>query len=260
MDARQGLTKTEVAAQLRALGVREGGVLLVHTSFRAVRPVEGGPEGLIDALLDVLGPRGTLVMPTMSDGESVFDPRTTPSVDMGIVAERFRQLRGVMRSTHPGGSFAATGPHAPAVCAPQPLEPPHGPESPPGRVHALGGQVLLLGVDHSESTTIHVAEAIARVPYSVAHPCVVGRRADGSLEVVGVRETDHCCTGFRKMNAWLRAEGAQREGAVGHAHAVLADAKDVVRVAVRALEADPFVFLCAPEAGCEECTTARASI
>ncbi len=254
------MTKAEVASRLRALGVREGGVLLVHTSFRAVRPVEGGPDGLADALLDALGPRGTLVMPAMSDGERVFDPTTTPSVGMGIVAERFRQRPGVVRSTHPGGSFAATGPRAEEICAPQPLEPPHGPESPPGRVAALGGQVLLLGVDHSESTTLHVAEAIARVPYSVAHPCVVGTHADGSPKVVDIHETDHCCMGFRKMNTWLRADGLQREGVVGHARALLCDARDVVRVAVRALAADPLVFLCARGSGCGECEAARASI
>src|SRR5690349_14206253 len=102
----------EVEAELRALGVRRGGVLLVHTSFRAVRPVEGGPLGLIAALRAALGPDGTLVMPTMTDGESVFDPASTPTLDMGITAELFWRQPGVVRSTHPGGSFAAAGPEA----------------------------------------------------------------------------------------------------------------------------------------------------
>lgn len=165
--------------QLRALGVRRGGVLLVHTSFRAVRPVEGGPMALIEALKDALGPEGTLVMPTMTDGESPFDPARTPTWQMGITAELFWRRPGVRRSGHPGGSFAAAGPHAEEICAPQPLSPPHGPDSPVGRVHDLDGQVLLLGVGHSESTTLHLAEAVACVPYSIAHPTVVvvdGRR------------------------------------------------------------------------------------
>jgi len=67
---------------------------------------------LIDALRDALGPAGTLVMPTMSDGASVFDPKTTPTCEMGIVAETFFRQPGVLRSTHPGASFAAAGPHA----------------------------------------------------------------------------------------------------------------------------------------------------
>lgn len=71
--ARAPMTEAELERQLRSLGVREGGVLLVHTSFRAVRPVEGGPLGLIRALRRAIGPAGTLVMPAMTDGEAVFD-------------------------------------------------------------------------------------------------------------------------------------------------------------------------------------------
>lgn len=249
---------SEVAGQLAALGVRRGGVLLVHTSFRSVRPVEGGPLGLIAALRRAIGDEGTLVMPTMTDGESVFDPRTTPTADMGVVAETFWRQDGVVRSTHPGGSFAAEGPCAEAICAPQPLSPPHGPDSPVGRVHALGGQVLLLGVGHSEDTTLHLAEAIAGVPYSVSHPTVVA--IDGDVATVEIAETDHCCRNFALADEWLRAVGAQREGKVGRADARLALASTIVAEAVRRLRDDPLLFLCAPEAACEECDLARASV
>src|SRR2546427_7000583 len=109
----------------------------------------------------------------MTSGDAVFEPGSTPSYGMGITAELFWRQPGVLRSTHPGGSFAAQGPLAERICQPQPLSPPHGVDSPVGRVHDLDGQVLLLGVTHSENTTLHLAESIAGVPYSVAHPCVV---------------------------------------------------------------------------------------
>ena len=252
------MTRDELAAQLRALGVRAGGVLLVHTSFRAVRPVEGGPIALIEALHDALGPDGTLVMPTMTDGESPFDPSSTPTWQMGTTAELFWRRPGVRRSGHPGGSFAASGPRAEEICAPQPLSPPHGPESPVGRVHDLDGQVLLLGVGHSESTTLHLAESLAGVPYSVAHPTVVV--IDGQPRTVDIEETDHCCRSFALADGWLRAAGLQREGPVGRAHARLANARDVVRLARAHLARDPLVFLCVAGTGCDECDAARASI
>ncbi|MGE5047182.1 MAG: AAC(3) family N-acetyltransferase [Deltaproteobacteria bacterium] len=252
------MTPDELAAQIRALGVRSGGVLLVHTSFRAVRPVEGGPPGLIAALRAAVGEAGTLVMPAMTDGASPFDPASTPTCDMGITAELFWRQPGVVRSGHPGASFAAAGPRAEEICAPQPLSPPHGPDSPVGRVHALGGQVLLLGVGHSESTTLHLAEALAQVPYSVEHPCVV--MAGGEPRTIPVAETDHCCRRFNQMDAWLRDAGLQREGKVGHAHARLANSKDVVEMAVLRLRADPTVFLCPAGERCAECDLARASI
>ncbi len=244
----------EIARQLGALGVTPGGVLLVHTSFRQVRPIASGPSGLIEALRMALGPEGTLVMPTMTDGESVFDPRSTPTVDMGITAETFWRQEGVVRSTHPGGSFAAAGPLAERICAPQPLTPPHGVDSPPGRVRDLDGQVLLLGVAHSECTMLHVAEDIAKVPYRVEHPCVV--EVDGVATRVMIAETDHCCRGFVRMDEWLRERGLQREGRVGHAAAKLARARDIIDVAVEHLTEDPLVFLCPASAHCEECDLA----
>lgn len=230
----------------------------MHTSFRAVRPVEDGPLGLLRALRGSLGKDGTLVMPTMTAGESIFDPKSTPTTDMGVTAETFWRQPGVVRSTHPGGSFAAEGPRAEMICAPQPLSPPHGKESPPGRVLDLGGQVLLLGVHHSESTMLHVAESIAGVPYSIEYPTVV--EANGAATTVMIAETDHCCRGFQKMDAWLDARGLLRRGKVGNADARLVAARDLVEVALEELRADPLVFLCGPEVGCEECDAARASV
>lgn len=213
---------------------------------------------MIRALRASLGSEGTLVMPTMSDGESVFDPRSTPSQDMGVTAELFWRQPDVLRSTHPGGSFAATGPCAEGICAPQPLAPPHGTDSPPGRVHELVGQVLLLGVAYSECTMLHVAESLAHVPYSVTHPCIV--EVDGVAQRVMIPETDHCCRGFCQMDGWMRARGLQREGKVGNAQAILADARDIVAVAIERLRQQPLVFLCPADNACEECDAARASV
>jgi aminoglycoside 3-N-acetyltransferase-4 len=253
------LSREDLCAQLRTLGVEQGGVLLVHSSFRAVRPVEGGPAGLVGALQDAVGPGGTLVMPAWSeDDETPFDPVETPVPEsLGIVPETFWRLPGVQRSQH-FFAFAAAGPKAEQILAdPLPL-PPHRLESPVGRVWELNGQVLLLGVDHDANTTLHLAELMAEVPYGVERYCTVQR--DGRQERVHYLENDHCCQRFSLANDWLRAEGLQREGMVGNATARLMQSRDLVRVAIDALQADPLVFLHPPEAACEECDEARASI
>jgi aminoglycoside N3'-acetyltransferase len=251
--------REEVCGQLRALGVQPGALLLVHTSFRAVRPVAGGPRGLIDALRDALGPGGTLVMPSWTGtDEEPFDPATTPaSADLGVVADTFWRLPGVRRSGH-AFAFAAAGPHAEAILRdPLPL-PPHIPESPVGRVHELDGQVLLLGVGHDADTTLHLAELVAGVPYRVPKSITVLR--DGRPARVEYGENDHCCQRFTLADEWLRARGLQSEGIVGHAPARLVRSRDVVRVALEYLERDPLVFLHPPDSGCEECDAARASV
>src|ERR1700746_1194381 len=86
-SGRKNLSIAEVTTQLLALGVRPGGVLIVHTSFRAVRPLLRGPLGLIQALLSALGPAGTLVMPswTGNDDEPFDSVTTRASPDLGII-------------------------------------------------------------------------------------------------------------------------------------------------------------------------------
>ncbi len=252
------LSGAQVTDQLRALGVEDGGVLLVHSSFRATRPVEGGPRGLIEALRDAVGPGGTLVMPSWSgDDEQPFDPTTTAAPpDLGVVADTFWRLPGVLRSGH-SFAFAAAGPEAARITSdPLPL-PPHIPESPVGRVHDLDGLVLLLGVGHDADTTLHLAEIMAGVPYRVPKHCTVLR--DGRPVRIDYGENDHCCERFAFADEWLQARGLQSEGRVGHAHARLARARDIVVVALEHLAHDPLLFLHPPGAGCAECDEARRS-
>jgi aminoglycoside 3-N-acetyltransferase len=257
-ENRRQLSTAELADQLRALGVAEGDVLLVHTSFRAVRPIEGGPGGLIVALRDALGPKGTLVMPSWTGSdEEPFDPATTrASPDLGIVADTFWRLPGVQRSSH-CFALAAIGPEAQRIVSgPLPL-PPHIPLSPVGRLRDLNGKVLLIGVDHDADTVIHVAELLANVPYRVPKHITVLK--DGLPARIEYRENDHCCQRFNLANEWLRARDLQSERPVGHAHARLARARNIVDVVIDQLRRDPLIFLHAPDAECAECDEARAS-
>lgn len=259
MIAPSELSQATVVDQLRALGVEAGGVLLVHTSFRAVRPIDGGPLGLIAALRKALGRGGTLVMPSMSDNDDApFDPATSPAAtDLGVVAQMFWQLPGAMRSNHPF-AFAAIGPRAGAITAdPLPL-PPHIAASPVGRVHDLDGQVLLLGCSHGENTTLHLAEILSGVPYRVPKYCTVLK--DGRPIRIDYGENDHCCERFALADGWLRLTGLQREGRVGHAHARLVRARDIVRLAVENLKHDPLTFLHPAGTGCDQCDDAHASL
>ena len=249
-----------LSAQLRTLGVHSGGVLLVHTSFRAVRPVDGGPAGLIAALREAVEPEGTLVMPSWGgDDEEPFDPATTPAAaDLGVVADTFWRMPGVRRSAQIF-AFAAAGPHAARITADALPLPPHRAASPVGRVHELDGQVLLLGVGHDADTTLHLAELLGGVPYRVPKHVTVA--APGGRRVrVDYGENDHCCARFALADEWLRARGLQREGRVGNADARLVRAQDVVALAREQLASDPLVFLHAAGSGCDECDDARRSV
>ena len=250
---------TPLAQQLRTLGVTPGDILLTHASFRATRPVEGGPAGLVDALLEAIGTRGTLVMPSWSGlDDEPFDPQRSPAApDLGVVADTFWRVPGALRGDHPF-AFAALGPDAARITAdPLPL-PPHTPASPVGRVYDLDGKVLLLGVGHDANSTLHLAEVIAGVPYGVRKHCTVLEA--GSRRRVEYRENDHCCARFALADEWLRARGLQSEGPVSGAHARLARSRDIVACAVEHLKRDPLIFLHPRSAGCVECDAARDGV
>ena len=172
-------TVRTLTADLRRLGVEPGATVCVHSSLSAIGWVAGGPMAVIHALLDTLGPEGTLVMPAhsgdFSDPERwrnppvpaswietirrerpPFDPRTTQTRGMGAIAELFRTWPEVVRSDHPLASFAAHGPHADQVIAGHVEE--LGERSPIARLYELDADILLLGVGHDRNTSLHLAE------------------------------------------------------------------------------------------------------
>jgi aminoglycoside N3'-acetyltransferase len=251
------ISKDQLTQQLLNLGVKPGGVLLVHTSFSQVRPVEDGPLGLIAALRAALGPEGTLVMPSLADDDDQpFDPKTSPCAGMGVVADTFWRIPGVQRSDNPH-AFAAIGPQAVRITAPHPLDLPHGLDSPVGQVCELDGQVLLLGVSHDANTTIHLAEWLAGVRYRRQKYVTIFKA--GQLVRFDYQEIDHCCQKFNLVDGWLDGQGLQRKGQVGHATARLARSQDIVAVTSVQLKLNETVFL-HPKGVDPECDEARDSL
>ena len=251
------VSKDTPAQQFVDLGLKPGGVLLVHTAFSKIGPVVGGPWGLIEALRGALGPDGTLVMPSMtSDDHHPFNAKTTSCPDMGVVADTFWRQSDVLRSDSPH-AFAAFGPLAAPITGPHPIDPPHGLDSPVGRVYELDGQVLLLGVGHNANTTIHLAENLAEVRYRRDKYVTV--LENGRPARFDYTEIDHCCQNFALVDAWLDASHLQHRGTVGHGEARLSESRDVVTVVLEHLRANETVFL-HPTGVDEECDDARESL
>lgn len=258
-EPRREASVAELVAQLHALGVAAGDVLLVHSSFRAVRPVTRGPAGLIEALGRSIGPAGTLVMPSWTgDEDRAFEPASTRAApDLGIVADTFWRLPLVHRGHHPF-AFAARGPQAARIVADPLVLPPHQRTSPVGRVLDCDGRILLLGVDHDANTTLHLAELLAGVPYrSPKHVTVLRAARPMRIDYL---ENDHCCRRFTQANRWLKARGLQAEGIVGHARAKLMRARDLIDTVLPHLARDPFALIHPRDADCEECAAAWQSM
>ena len=160
-------------------------------------------------------------MPSMTaDDDHPFDPRATSCIGMGIVAQTFWQLPGVLRSDSPH-AFAAAGPQAARITAPHPVDVPHGLDSPVGRVYELDGQVLLLGVDHTANTTIHLGEYETRARYR--RKKYVTLLKEGRLSRFDYTEIDPAArTSALSMAGW-KAKGCSAAEPVGRAEASWSD-------------------------------------
>jgi aminoglycoside N3'-acetyltransferase len=251
------VTSDELIQQLLALGVAPGGVLLVHTSFSKVKPVEDGPMGLISALRSALGSDGTLVMPSMSyDDDHPFDKTKSHCAEMGIVPDTFWRQSGVLRSDN-NHAFAAIGPLSERILAPHPIDIPHGLDSPVGKVYELDGQVLLLGVGQDANTTIHLCENLAGVRYRRYKHIIILK--EGKSTRFEYREIDHCCQNFPFVDEWLDDRGLQQRGMVGNAKARLIRSRDIVDVVTKRLKDNETTFL-HPKGFDDQCDDAWESL
>jgi aminoglycoside 3-N-acetyltransferase len=244
----------EIAQGLRELGIGAGCKLLVHSSLSSFGHVEGGADGVIDALLDVIGTGGTLLVPTLTGhaelsaaNPPVFDPAAQPCWT-GVIPETLRKRPGAVRSLHPTHSVAAVGADAERLTRghAQSLTP-CDELSPYGELAARDdAYIVLLGVSHESNTTFHHVEEMAGVDYHMQPELV---RA--TILLGGQAHIRHIMLhrygaprNFSRLEPLLVERGIQRQAQIGAATVRLVHAPGMVRLALRAVAANRRI-LCA---------------
>lgn len=192
-ENRKIVLKKDILAALKEIGISKGQSIMVHTSLSSLGFVCGGPQIVIEALLESIGEEGTIMMPTQSwknldpstgvhweepeewhdiirENWPAYDKDITPTNTMGAVAEMFRKWKGTLRSEHPARSVAAWGKYAKHLTDNHDLSNIFGEGSPLSKLYDLDGYVLLIGVGYDKNTSLHLADV--RANYLSKHNCI----------------------------------------------------------------------------------------
>ncbi|CAF1325843.1 unnamed protein product [Rotaria sp. Silwood1] len=243
------LTGEILKNDFQKLGISPGMTLLVHCSLSKIGWICGGPVTVIQVLLDLLGPDGTLIMPSHTSDNS--DPKywqnppvpsewfdiirksmpgyqsdITPTRYMGLVAETFRKWPGVLRSEHPQHSMIAFGKKAKLIidkhndsCSEQ---------SPLARLYDCqdNGYVLLLGVKHENNTSLHLAEYRFQINNNLEKNFINGasilNRQTNTRQWIEWNDYDYTAEDFNQIGyAFDSIEGNTNIGNVGLAQSRL---------------------------------------
>jgi aminoglycoside 3-N-acetyltransferase len=215
--------------------------------------VHGTPSTVVKALLEVVGDRGTLVVPTFTftheaEEDPIIDPYNDPS-EMGVITEAARKHPQAFRSTAFRHSFAAIGHKAEVVTQVDPALSVFDFRSSFGVMFALNTQVIMLGMTYASSTSHHFAEWVCKVPYRRTIDLNVKvRRKDGS--VVPQAMTDYqpdTYSGsrgpdFHRLGGMLEQRGLVGLTAIGNAVVRRFAMRDLVDLAQIEAEKDYNVF------------------
>ncbi len=235
------LSKNDLKTAFRNVGIDSGDTLLVHSSLSKIGYVEDGPKTVVNALLEILGEQGNLLMPTspnagyqleyIKDLEQ-FDVKNAPS-KLGAISEYFRKLSGVIRSTSPTEPVSAYGPDAEWLTSGHLGEiTPYTENSPFRRIMEKNGKILYLGVSlDNAGTNLHTLEDAVDFPYPVYFNeafDVKIKNSDGETHSQKVKVHNPAWSAKRKCDELLPMfyeAGCYQEYTIGEAKALLFDAK-----------------------------------
>lgn len=260
MEKRMFVDKNMLINGFRYLGIQERDSVFVHCSMKEFGFVCGGAQVIIEALIEIVGENGNIMMPTQSwknldpstgvhweepkewwqairDNWPAYDSRITPTNTMGAVAEMFRNWPGAKRSNHPSRSVAAWGIDSEYFTENHDLSNIFGIDSPLHRFYKKNGKVLLLGVDYDKNTSLHLADEIAEYGskhYTKENSAIIikGKREWFEYETLFVDGEDFNKIGesFEKISKSLKITS------IGNAKVKIMEQRELVDFAVNWIE------------------------
>jgi aminoglycoside N3'-acetyltransferase len=248
-DMKLSIKKEDIKDGLKHLGIKPGCILGVHSSLSSFGYVDGGADTVLEALFEIVGQAGTIVMSTYLVGPPVelteqdiakginwkikrlgFDDLNTPS-GMGIIADTFRRRPDVMRWYAPVYSVTAWGKDADIYC--QSFRP----------LVEADGWILLLGVQMDRCSALHLAEGQVPFPEDIKS-LMEGKVSEELLKVYPPGEWFFGCEdiwgNFLIVQQEAEALGMIETRTIGMATARLFKARPMVELYKKLLMENPY--------------------
>ncbi|MBF0134831.1 MAG: AAC(3) family N-acetyltransferase [Magnetococcales bacterium] len=255
-------TRSDMLAHLQTLGIRPGERLVVHGSLLTFGYLEGGAAMIHHVLRELLGPAGTIVVPTYcfeQDAGIPYDPATCVSTGMGAFSEYVRLLPGAVRSRTPIHNHAGEGPDASLLLQPNGTCS-MGQGSDFELLEQAGFRLLLLGCRFSQGATfLHHLEALHGVPYrqwiTLARYI---REKDGTVQPITCRyysllDKDFL-ENFDPVDAWMAADGNMITSRAAYGQSRLMSLTALQSCVMSRLVQDPFALVRKASSPCPPCT------
>jgi len=251
-------TAVELVEGLRTVGLGTGDTVLVHAGLERLglaKECRTPPEGsalLLGALREVIGPNGTLLVPTYTfsfcRGE-LFDVQQTPTAGgpwspSAAFLECVRRHPQACRSHDPIHSVGGLGPRAAELLtdvAPTCF----GSGSIFDRLRRARGKVCLVGLDLGEASFQHHVEEMVGVPHRFRKLFTGHIRDAGSTRKAGwvynVRIlAENGAPDSARLECIAREEGTCRAASVGRGEVLAFDCEEYFQLLSRELARDPW--------------------
>lgn len=245
------IRKQDMVAQLEQLGIQKGMLLLVSADTSLMGYLLGGCQALIEALMEVVGFEGTIVMPCFTpqlldpackdsalkrqywaearEGAYPFDKKLSEPYGSDPLVYQFLRNDAVARSYHPLYSFAAWGKYAKLICDKHPLHFALGKDSPLGKIVELNGYCLMLGCGYEGCTMFQMARYNGELfPVRIVSAPITTNNETQWKNMLDVElSTKH----FSEIGEVLEDKHVVKTGYLGNGRCQLCSAREAVTIA-----------------------------
>ncbi len=258
------MDKKQLVQELINIGVEKGDILNVKVSLKALGKVEGGANTIIDALLEAVGPEGTIVCDSFVSpfysmlkwfNRKRVSKRDTPSY-AGAFANVMVKRPDAFRSSHPIQAFTAIGKEAKALT--ESFKADSAPFVILRAIADMGGKNLRIG-DVNKVVGVGTTH-VAICELGFWQICVP--RGIYYIDEQGKKRFFHrywangCPKGFNKLMHYYYEGGAViHDGKIGNASALLTSMSKTLEIEKNLFKQNPSAFLCGDES-CLNCSFA----